>query len=252
MGDHFNCQLRSKCDCGFEDPSLCFGFRLLHGEHGETGIWSRRNVPNNYYDLNIDDLPRINPGVTEERIRGYVDDVVGFVNRGKGIFMYSEPTVENPLGTGNGKTTSAIVVLNEYVRDTIYNHLHNDDDFDDVLPVFMSFPSFQTLYNDMYRGTSGMTSLAVMKYMALKERLMTAKLVVLDDMAVRNCSEAFLNEIYEVIDCRAGNNLATIITSNVPIDSLTEIYGERITSRIYQMCRPLVFQDIDHRRRNWI
>ena len=49
-------------------------------------------------------------------IRGYIKQLPDAVEKGIGLYIYSTPTEGNPLGTGTGKTTSAIAILNEFTK----------------------------------------------------------------------------------------------------------------------------------------
>ena len=73
------------------------------------------------------------------------------------------------------------------------------------------------------------------------------KLLVLDDIAIKNCTEAFMSELYEVIDHRVSEELATIYTSNVSREELEDILGQRIQSRLYENCIPIELNGEDHR-----
>jgi DNA replication protein DnaC len=48
--------------------------------------------------------------------------------------------------------------------------------------------------------------------------------------------EGFMNELYEIIDHRATEDITTLFTSNVGYGELTAFVGDRIVSRIQGMC----------------
>lgn len=248
-----SCQLKNKCtECNYEqDHLLCFGYRFMHGADGKTGVWTMTNVPKIYRNLNILDLPNILPNVTKDRIVQYHSNILEYVGKGVGIFMHSEPTTDNPLGVGNGKTTAAAILLNEYLRESTYKELQQNTHYSEYVPFFLSFAEFQNNYNGMFRGFELETRKCSTKFASQKHRAKYSKMVVLDDMALRNCTDAFINELYEIIDHRASHRLCTIITSNLSIEGLQSLYGARVTSRICSMSKPLVFRDKDHRQLNW-
>ena len=78
--------------------------------------------------------------------------------------------------------------------------------------------------------------------------MLQAELLVIDDIGLRNSTENFANELYEVIDERANDELATIYTSNYPIDSLGEILSHQIASRIEGSSIELEFEGKDNRK----
>ncbi|MFA5385241.1 MAG: ATP-binding protein [Eubacteriales bacterium] len=63
-------------------------------------------------------------------------------------------------------------------------------------------------------------------------------LLILDDLGSHNYTEWVRNKLYSILNHRLNYCLPTIITTNINLEDLDEILGERTTSRIYQMCRP--------------
>jgi DNA replication protein DnaC len=78
--------------------------------------------------------------------------------------------------------------------------------------------------------------------------MLYVELLVIDDIAVRGGTEAFLNEMYELVDTRANNGGTTIYTSNLPINEIGAVLGERIASRIEGMAVPMELRGEDNRK----
>ena len=106
-----NCKLKNYCKqqkCDFR----CYPYTILHGVDGKTGLWKTRNVPKKYDNYFLENLPPIDPPQTRKAITDYVNRVTEAVAQGVGLYLFSVPSKDNPLGTGNGKTTTAVTILN--------------------------------------------------------------------------------------------------------------------------------------------
>lgn len=207
----------------------CYPYVFLHGTEGNGGFWSTRNVPKKYSDCLRDNLPieGENPKVYKA-VMSYIENVLDRVqNSNRGIYFCG--------GTGTGKTTIAITILNEYLLERCKQHLRGEKKITVNPVLFMKIAEFQNIYNSQFRGTPDMQNENSMKYYNLKQRMKEVDLLVADDIAMRGMPEGFQNEIYELIDHRATEDLTTLFTSNVTYNELPEYVGERISSRIQGM-----------------
>lgn len=249
---YMNCKF--KRDCKNADTQACndecFAFVVLHGVDGNRGYWNTTRVPKKYQNCLMDNLPiaAANPRAYEV-VQKYCKDVLYYtLEKGMGMFLFSIPNTENPLGTGTGKTTSAVTMLNEFLIARVSDYIKDDFSFKENPTVFVKLSELQNLYNGQFRGTYETQGDASKKYYTLINRMKTAELVVVDDIGIRDLTEPFKNELYDVIDTRVTNDLATIYTSNYPLTQLNEILGERITSRIEGQCYQLGFKGEDFRK----
>lgn len=230
--------------------TMCFPFVFLHGTQGESGMWKTRNVPKKYDGCSMDNLPikDTNPKAFTV-IEKYCSDPIGFViEKGVGLFLYSIPNAENRFGTGTGKTTSAITILNQFTIEASREHLKGNLKLESNPSLFMKASELQNIYNQQFRGTLEQQNSASETFYKMKDRMKKVPLLVLDDIAIREISQAFENELYEVIDYRATNELATIFTSNLAITELGNMIGDRIASRIDGMAVKVAFQGKDFRK----
>lgn len=247
-----NCMLKGKCKrVGTDDCHVrCYAYLKLHGESGTGGILGLANVPSKFATLTIDDLPfaKENPNAAAIVTR-YCSSILSPVGKGTGLYLYSIPNEKNPKGCGTGKTTAAAIIINEFVIARVITHLKKECRIDEVPAFFGSVSKFQNTYNSQFRGTKEMQDEASRKYYNTKERMQTVELLVLDDIGIRDATEAFKNEFYEVIDERVSEGRATIFTSNVPIQTVGEMMDERIASRIEGATVPVTFVGEDKRKR---
>lgn len=212
----------------------------MYGTTGEGGLWATRNVPKRYSNVLLENLPIKNEPVYE-RMVAYIKDVANIVlNKRIGLYLYG--------GTGNGKTTTAITILNEFVIARARLHLSGSKKILSNPALFLKTSDFQNVYNAQFRGTPEMQVAASEKYYKLKERMKEVELLVIDDIAMRDTTEAFKQELYEILDHRVTEEFTTIFTSNVALENLVEFLGERISSRIEGMAIPFKFEGSDKRR----
>ncbi|HEX3778493.1 MAG TPA: ATP-binding protein [Pseudonocardiaceae bacterium] len=80
------------------------------------------------------------------------------------------------------------------------------------------------------------------------ERFAGARLLLLDDLGAAKASEWTEEVNYRLINHRYEHRLPTIITSNVAVKSLREEIGERVASRLVEMCQRVTLKGDDRRR----
>lgn len=241
-----NCKKKDSESCN----QYCYPFVMLHGQSGESGFWKTSRIPNKYKDCLIENLliKEANPKI-HEIINKYISKISYYVEeKGVGLFMFSIPNADNKLGTGTGKTTTAVTVLNEYMLEAVRNHLKGNKELKHNPAIFIKASELQNKYNAQFRGSFELQQEASAGFYKFKEGMKNVNLLVIDDIAVRDTTEAFKNELFEIIDHRATEEKATIFTSNYPLEKATEFLGERITSRIDGMCYKLGFTGKDFRK----
>lgn len=228
-----------KCDTSECSP-ICYPYVFMYGITGEGGLWATRNVPKRYSNALLENLPIKNEQVYKRMI-AYIKDVANIVlNKRVGLYLHG--------GTGNGKTTTAITILNEFVIARAKLHLNGSKKILFNPALFLKTSDFQNVYNAQFRGTPEMQMAASERYYKLKERMKEVELLVIDDIAMRDTTEAFKQELYEILDHRVTEELTTIFTSNVALENLVEFLGERISSRIEGMVFPFKFEGVDQRK----
>jgi DNA replication protein DnaC len=222
----------------------------MHGLNGDGGFWRTRNVPKKYDDCRLENLPidKDNPQVYK-RIKKYAESMGEFIlDRNVGLYLFSVPTEANKFGTGTGKTTTAITLLNEFVIWRVKLHVSGENRINSNPALFMRASEYQNIYNDQFKGDFTVKEKASYKFSRYKKSMTSVDLLILDDIAVRGGTEAYLNELYEIIDTRATNGLTTLYTSNITIEALVDMLGDRIASRIEGMAVPVELVGADKRK----
>lgn len=221
----------------------------LFGENGDGGLLAVANVPSKYRTATIDNLPfeEDNPKA-HAIITRYGNKIVETVDKGIGLYLFGIPTQENPKGTGTGKTTASIALIQAYLRQRIIMELKQERPIHDMPAYFVKMAKFQNIFNSQYRGSSSTKEINGDKYHALKTKMIETDLLVLDDIGLRGLTESLQNEVYEIIDERDTYEKATIYTSNVPIDQLE--LSEQLISRIDGMAHAIPFAGKDNRRKS--
>ena len=206
-------------------------------------IYKAAHVPKRYWECNCNNLPtkNDNPNSYAATIR-YCDNVLKLVNKGVNVLYYSQPTPTNTLGTGIGKTTSACTILNQYIKEYVFHTVKQSIPIDTIPAYFLSCSELQNVYNSQFKTDDGAA-----KYKVIKQFAKESSLLVLDDIALRGCSEGFSCELYEIINYRDSEVKATIYTSNVNVNDLDKVLDSRITSRITSNCGLLIMSGEDKR-----
>lgn len=73
------------------------------------------------------------------------------------------------------------------------------------------------------------------------------KFLFLDDLGAENTTDFAREHFFTIIDLRCQKKFPTFITTNLTFNELKEKYGERVVSRLKEMCLPLSIKGDDRR-----
>lgn len=82
-----------------------------------------------------------------------------------------------------------------------------------------------------------------------EERCLEAHFLYLDDIGTEYKTDFANEKLFTLLDYRASNGLKTFITTNLSILELKNVYGERIQSRIFELCIPILVKGDDKRKK---
>ncbi|MFD7705611.1 ATP-binding protein [Streptomyces sp. NPDC059786] len=80
-------------------------------------------------------------------------------------------------------------------------------------------------------------------------RYRDARILLIDDLGADRTPTEFVEEVnFRLINHRYEHHLPTLITTNLLRKELAARLGDRVTSRLIEMCQPVVFEGPDRRR----
>lgn len=176
-----------------------------------NSIYDKSNLPLRYR-YNIPLRPEQVDREAFNQLKGFLDNVTDRVASGESLYIYSE-------NTGNGKTTWSSKIMNQFIRKSVVKSTLDND----VLYLNVSL---------FVEGMRGQYSEYSEEMASLRERAMTCKLLILDDIGAERPSEYVCERLYDLINHRYTNMLSTIYTSNLTPFELGDRLGARIESRV--------------------
>lgn len=162
------------------------------------------------------------------KLAGIEQDAENFVKEGRNLYIHS--TI-----CGNGKSSWAVRILKSYIFKTwAQGELA-------CKALFVSVPRFLLALKDSISNKNEYAD-HIQKY------ILTADLVIWDDIAAKVGSEFELNHLLSLIETRMSNGKSNIFTSNLDTKAMRDALGERITSRICNMSTDIELHGSDKRQ----
>jgi len=249
----YGCKLAGGAACNDNCPH----FIAMHGRSGNGGRVAAASTPADYRLYTLANSPaRDSQTAIYRTIEAYVQtfdrQFEADAPRIKSLYLYSE-------SPGTGKTTTASVVLNEWIRVNYSGSVRREIPLLQRPAYFLDVNEWQELYNGFSR--KGIPQeIAEQKSRPYYRQMELAKktpFVVLDDIGVRSATEAFRGDLHAIINYRTVNALPTIYTSNVELISsvpddkrvealkpydIKDIYDDRLADRMRDQCAVLHFE----------
>lgn len=142
-------------------------------------------------------------------------NIKDFVNKGENLLICSN-------NCGNGKTTWATKMIREYISSVC------DIKFKNNCPAL--FINVTNFLNEKKLAISDPEM--HQRVIDVERKILTAKLVVFDDLGVKDVSQYDMGNLYYWIDERTNNMRSCIFTSNLMPKQLKQVLDERLYSRI--------------------
>ena len=182
-------------------------------------------LPAKYRGVSFDRPPvtQINEDVVKV-VRSYCDGIDGNLDAGRGLWFVGS--------SGTGKTTLAMLVsrLALEAGRTV---------------AIYSLPKLLARIRRTFDAEYGEQS-----YLEFFERLTSVDLLHLDDLGTENRTDWVIEQLYALINERYEAKKSVMVTTNLEDDKLEKQIGERIVSRLVEMCGdPLALYDEDRRVR---
>lgn len=167
---------------------------------------------------------------TFENLKYIQDNVKQFVNEGKNLLICSR-------SAGNGKTTWAVKIAKSYIDKVSQFAFVNDTPV-----VFINVNNF---LNEKKLAINDKSMLSRLN--KIEKTILSAKLVIFDDIADKTLSEYDMNTMYYWIDYRTANLKSCIFTSNQLPEQLKNTLNGKMYSRIVNYSQIEKITDGDHR-----
>lgn len=223
MDIHYTCE---KCaDTGYVGIDMCDCMRhelVLAGMESAGLVFLAKNQSFETFTLDFyknNDKIRMEQNV--RRLRSFADT---FDGRSGESFLLTGPT-------GLGKThlsTSVAKVVIEHGYDVIY------DTTQDILAVYEEerFTNGNGVQHEKGRSV---------------ERILSCDLLIIDDLGTEVSNQFTLSCLYNILNTRINRAKSIIINTNLTQTELRNRYTDRIASRLFGECKPLLFQGMDIR-----
>lgn len=186
-------------------------------------------LPKRYRGVSFDRPPL--PAMAQARetraavadVRSFCEEVDERLDGGHGLWMTG--------GTGTGKTTLAMLVSKAAIE------------AGRTVAIY-SMPRLLSRIRRTFDGEPGEDS-----YATFFGRLSGVDLLHIDDLGAENRTEWVLEQLYTIVDRRYEEQRSIVVTTNLDEGDLTDQLGERIVSRLTEMCGdPILFPEADDRR----
>ncbi len=140
------------------------------------------------------------------------NNIETFILSGKNLYLHSTTM-------GCGKSSWAIRMIESY-----FNHIWPKTDLT-CRALFVSVPRFLLALKENISGNNNYATY-------IQEHILSADLVVWDDIAAKVGTEFELNHLLSLIETRTSAGKSNIYTSNLNPEEMRVALGDRITSRI--------------------
>lgn len=239
-----NCILAAHCRLagGEKCNAICPSYVAVHGADGLGGRLGAAGVPAEYRRLTLANSP-----ARETQAEAYkiAEAYVGTFTRQfgstadgriKSLYLYShEP--------GTGKTTTAAALINEWIIRHYIGSIQRNGQPLERPAFFLDVNAWQTDYNAFNRPRvpDHIAEPAASRYYRNQSAASSSPFAVLDDIGVRDASEAFRADLHAIINARVTEGLPTVYTSNVPIAELSRVFDARLADRVRDLCGVVPF-----------
>ncbi len=217
-----------KCsDTGYVGNEKCSCFKNLIASMNAEEMNKRSHI--NLCSFNTFDLSmyRGNDPAETEKCRNIMSKVFSYCRDYADNFTTASDNILMSGRTGLGKTHLSLSIANEVLKKG-YNVL-----YDSVLNYL------NQIENEHFgRDTSGRNTL---------EQLMSADLLILDDLGAEYDKPFYVSTIYNIINTRINRRLPTIISTNLDDREMLKKYEERIVSRLLAIYKSFDFVGKDIR-----
>ena len=154
-------------------------------------------------------------------------NILEFVSNGDNVYIYSQQT-------GNGKTEWSLKLLKSYILKIWHKSAIT------CKVLFISVPRYLLSIKDAISNNNEYAK-------HIKENVLSADIVVWDDIATKGMTEFETENVLSIIDARINMGKSNIFTSNITPQELQIYVGDRLGSRILGTSKLIKFVGQDKR-----
>jgi len=210
---------------------LCAHRIALNGLDGNSGRIGSAGLPRDYRGITLANSPA---RADQSKIYGALAEYVKTFRRTrepdaepiKSLYLWSE-------SPGTGKTTTAAALISEWIAQDYLGALKAGEQPNQQSAYFLDINELQTSYN---LATMTSDDEAMKRIGATIKRTQSAPFAVIDDIGVRDSTNAFRSYVHAVINSRTTENRPTVYTSNLPIKDMARVFDDRLYDRIRDQC----------------
>jgi len=140
-------------------------------------------------------------------------------------------------GIGTGKTHLVCALVNSHLAKLQEKGKLNDHN----LPVIASVPEILLHIKQSFQEHSKVSEQGIIYQYSQYPCL------IMDDMGTEKPSEWVMQTLYSIVDTRYKDEKQTLFTSNLSLDKISDRVGDRIPSRIAEMCEIVQIKGVDRR-----
>lgn len=216
-------------DTGFYDSKLCeCHINLLKKlAYEEAGKKSPLKFCR-FDDFRLDYYPDEIDSAYDASPRYIMSGIFDFCTEYAKTFDTSSPSVFMQGETGLGKTHLSLAIAGEVISKG-YNVLYN---------------SAQNIFNELQRERFGKTETNG----AFEAMVLECDLLIIDDLGAEFSTQFTNAALYNIINTRINTGLPTIISSNLSLSEIENLYTKRISSRLIGEYTSLYFTGKDVRQ----
>lgn len=198
-----NCWYLQVCQ---DDCFMCRTYLELKWQMDNSGLPAKLQKP---IEMFLSDSNRVDKKAYE-RLKAIRKDIVTHVHDGDNFYICGR--------AGNGKTSWAIKILQTYL------HFKASGNYEKLQGMFVSVADLLIKLKDFDNPVTK----------EFKDNLETVPLVIWDDICITNISKYDYSQFYTLINNRMLAGKSNIFTTNVvDKETLEDVFGERLVSRIY-------------------
>ena len=198
-----NCWYLQVCQ---DDCFMCKTYLELKWQMDNSRLPAKLQRP---IDMYLSDVNRVDKKAYE-RLKAIRKDIVQHVKDGDNFYLCGR--------AGNGKTSWAIKILQTYL------HFKASGNYEKLQGMFVSVADLLIKLKDFDNPVTK----------EFRDNLEEVPLVVWDDICITNLSKYDYSQFYTLINNRMLAGKSNVFTTNISDkETLEDVFGERLVSRIY-------------------